>query len=1139
MNNKVLKYKMKNIYRVITNYLMLILLTSISINLYSQASTASKPEVDPIDPHTIDLTKPTLFLMPYTHLDDIWRWSYPQTIRDFLKNTLDDNFEAFEKYPNYVFNWSGASRYQMMKEYYPEKYKELKEWVAAGRWYPSGTSWVENDVLVPSSEAIIRQILMGTRYFETEFDRVSHEYMIPDCFGFSWALPSILHHCGVKGFSTQKLTWESANGIPFNIGRWTGPDGNGVIAALNAGNYAVAHNEVYNNHEKTLKRLNANRDVCGLPIDFYYVGGGDLNNADRGGVIQNASLEAMEKMSEAEGPVNVVIGKADLMFNAITDEQAEKFPVWNKDLLLVKHSTGVLTSQAYTKKLNRNAELLADATERASVSANLIGGFKYPFQSLNKAWELVLRNQFHDNLPGTSIPKAHEQGWNDGIVALNKLGGVYEDAIGTLAKTLNTNVPGVAVVVFNPLSIARTDYVEANIPDELKGAASIAVFDAKGKEVPSQITAGYDGIKRLLFQAELPAIGGAVFSFREGEPQKQSTGLFVNDEYLENSHYKVNIDNNGDISSIYDKKLKKELLEKPVQLEFIEDFPETKPAWRIYYKDLSKPPRSVATNPISLKIVENGPVRVAIEVVRENEGSLIKQRIRLYSGKDASRVEVNNQVDWKSRGTLLKAAFHLTASAPEATYNLDLGTIKRGNRTENQYEVPHHGWLDLTDNSGTYGSSILTGYKYGSDKVDDNTIRLTLIHGPDTKDSQQEVLDDGTMSEQRWQDWGRHEFSYAITGHKGDWRDGNTHWEAMRFEQRPVAFAVPKHKGKRSIFSLLNISSDQVNIQAVKMAENGSGVVVRLQELYGKECEKVKLSALLPIEDAEFLDGAERPLNGQPSAEKGQLSLNFAPYELKTILLKMPEAKELTDLTQPLTLEYDADVISYNDNVEDGYDEAGFTERRSRKEGHRGSFDGKGGTYPGEMMGNEIVMGNVTFKIGPSGVTEYNAVECMGQDIQLPEGTKVLHILAAADVDTDVIFKAGEKEFPLTIGGWTGNLGCWDNREFEGYVAELSYSMRNNLKTIHPAYYRNQRVAWAASHHHRPTGDALYEYSYMFAYRLEIPDGATSITLPNARFVRILAMSIGDENHAKALHSPFNDLYRDNLFRERFNKPTE
>ncbi len=1120
-----------NFRQTIINVIVYIL-TCLLVTASAQQPVSTKSSVKTIDPESIDLTQPTLFIVPYSHLDDIWRWSYPQVIRDFLKNTLDDNFAAFEQYPHFVFNWSGASRYAMMREYYPERYEELKQWVAAGRWFPSGSSWVENDTNVPSTESLIRQILFGRVYFEKEFGMESLEYMLPDCFGFPYSLPSVLNHCGIRGFSTQKLTWNSANGIPFNVGRWIGPDGNWVIASLNAGNYAAAHENVYSTHEETLKRLEENRKRSGLPIDFYYMGGGDQNNADRGGMPQKVSLENLEKSYKEEGPVTVITGPADLMVRAITNEQAEKFPTWERDLLLIEHSTGVLTSQAYVKQLNRDGELLANASERAAVLTHLLNGASYPSGALNHAWELLLRNQFHDNLPGTSIPKAYEYAWNDGIIALNMFAGVFKDAVGTLAQSLNTDVPGTPIVVFNPLSIPRKDNVEAFIPDNLNEAESVAVFDAHDNEMPSQVVVGYDGKSRILFQTDLPPVGGAVYSIRQAESKINNSELVVRNDYLENKYFRVMIDANGDISSIYDKKIEKELLEKPIQLEFGENFPDIKPAWRIYWKDIRKPARSVAANPVSVRIVENGPVRAAIEVVRENEGSKIIQRIRLSAGADGSRVEIANLIDWKSRGSLLKAAFHLTAAAPEATYNLDLGTIRRGNRNENQYEVPNHAWIDLTDNSGEFGISLLTGAKYGSDKVDDNTLRLTLIHGPDTKDSQQESLDDGTMSEMRWQDWGRHQFTYAVTGHKGDWRDGKTHWEAMRFEQKLAAFSVPKHKGTESSFSLINIDNDQVNIQAVKMAEDGSGVVVRLQELHGKVCTGATLSASKSILAAEELDGAERPLDAQFATNNGELSIDFSPYELKTILLKMAGAKAKPKATQPVKLNYDTDIFSYNSNREDGY-----MGRQPRSEGYRGSLDGKGGTFPAEMIGDEVQMGNISFSIGPREAVEYNSVACRGQKIDLPEGTTVLHILAAADIDSDVIFKAGGKEFPLRIGGWSGYMGSWDNREFEGFVAELSYSLRNNLKTIHPAFIRNQRIAWSASHRHLPAGDALYEYGYLFAYRLDLPEGTTSIKLPNSLFVRIVAMSVGDEGHATALQSPFEDLHRDSTFNEYFATP--
>jgi alpha-mannosidase len=200
-----------------------------------------------------DLTKqPTLYLVGYAHLDTQWRWDYVTTIKNHLPNTMRLNFDLFEKYPHYIFNFSGANRYRMMKEYYPADYAKVKQYVAAGRWFPAGSAMEENDVNSPSAESVIRQVLYGKHYFRREFGKTSAEYMLPDCFGFPASLPSILAHAGIKGFSTQKLNagWQPAPfvggpdspeqtplGIPFNVGIWEGPDGNSVIAALNPGDY--------------------------------------------------------------------------------------------------------------------------------------------------------------------------------------------------------------------------------------------------------------------------------------------------------------------------------------------------------------------------------------------------------------------------------------------------------------------------------------------------------------------------------------------------------------------------------------------------------------------------------------------------------------------------------------------------------------------------------------------------------------------------------------------------------------------------------------------------------------------------------------------------------------------------------------
>ncbi|MCU0857713.1 MAG: glycosyl hydrolase-related protein [Pontiellaceae bacterium] len=1107
---------MLNMQKKIRGGIMTCILTGALVSSAAQSVSSEKPAIKPLDPALINLKKPTLFIAPYSHLDDVWRWSYPQVIREFLKNTLEENFEAFEKYPHFVFNWSGAGRYAMMKEYYPEQYEELKEWVAAGRWFPSGSSWVENDVLVPSTESVIRQLLMGRTYFYNEFGKESLEYMLPDCFGFPWSLPSVLSHCGIRGFSTQKLTWKSANGIPFNIGRWIGPDGQWVIAALNAGNYAKEHTEVYTSSGNWLKRLRENRDKGGLPIDFLYMGGGDKNNADRGGSPQAVSLETLEKCCKSKGEINVIAGPADLMVRAITDEQAEKFPTWEKDLLLIEHSTGVLTSQAYTKQLNRDSELLADAAERAAVSANLLNGAAYPSNALYLAWGLMLRNQFHDTLPGTSIPKAYEYAWNDGIIALNLFDGVYSDAIGALARSLNTDVTGVPLVIYNPLSIARSDLVEALVPVELEQAAAITAYDVKGTALPTQLTTGWDGKRRVLFQADVPAVGASVYALREETPPAVTESeLKVGEDSLENARYKVQIDKNGDIAGIFDKQLDAELLSQPAQLEFLNNFPEKKPAWHIDWKDVRASASSTAKKP-TLRVVENGPLRVAIEVIRENEGSIISQRICLSAGTDGSRVDVASRIDWKTPSTLLKAAFHFTAKNPMATYSCGLGTIQRENHHEKQFEVPNHAWLDLTDSSGKYGISLLTGSKYGSDKPDNNTLRITLLHSPGTNEESDETRDTGKAREQRWQDWGRQEFSYALTSHKDDWQSG-TPWEAQRFEQRLAAFAVPRHAGAASSFSLLTVDQPQVIVQAVKRAENNSGVIVRLQEWKGQSCDGAQLSLNMPITAAEEMDGAERPLGKKLKLTDGKLKLNFKPWQLRTVLLTLPQTAANPD-TAPLSLSCDCDIFSFNTNRENG------------------NFDGKKGTFPAEMIEDSVQLGNVRFAIGSRQDGVNNAVACNGQTIDLPAGTAVVHLLAAADVDTDVIFKAGEKEIPLTIGGWSGYMGSWDNRVFDGEVSELSYSLVNDLKSITPAFIRNQRIAWCASHRHTPEGDTLYEYGYLFAYRLDIPNGATSITLPNSPSVRIVAMSTGDEGHAVALQSPFEDLHRDEAFRDRFSR---
>ena len=399
-----------------------------------------------------------LYVVGYAHLDTQWRWTYPMVIDDYIPATLDDNFALFDKYPGYVFNFSGSRRYEMMKEYYPEKYEKLKSYVAAGKWFPAGSSVDEGDANVPSAESLVRHVLYGNRFFDREFDLHSHEFMLPDCFGFPAGLPSVLAYCGVKGFSTQKLTWGSANGIPFKVGVWSGPDGGSVIAALDPGAYTGRVREDLSQSQSWLTRIDNTGKQSGFFGDYHYFGTGD-----RGGAPDEGSVDFVMKSIAGDGPLTVVSSKADAMFDAVTPEQRAKLPTYDGELLLTEHSAGSITSQAYMKRWNRKNELLADGAEKASVAASWLGARPYPAERLYHAWDLVLGSQMHDILPGTSVPKAYVYSWNDEVIALNGFAAVETDAVGGVSAALDTRGDGASLVVYNPLSFARTDAVEASV----------------------------------------------------------------------------------------------------------------------------------------------------------------------------------------------------------------------------------------------------------------------------------------------------------------------------------------------------------------------------------------------------------------------------------------------------------------------------------------------------------------------------------------------------------------------------------------------------------------------------------------------------------------------------------------------------
>jgi len=1093
-----------------------------------------------------DLTKdPTLYVVAYAHLDTQWRWEYPRVINDYIPKTLHDNFALIDKYPHYIFNFSGANRYRMMREYWPADYARLKQYIAAGRWFPAGSSMEEGDVNVPSAESIFRQILYGNRFFQREFGKTSAEYMLPDCFGFPASLPSILAHAGLKGFSTQKLTWNSAapaggrgsieetpRGIPFNVGYWVGPDGRGIVAALNPGSYggqvrediskspAIADASGRNNPVDWARRVERNGKASGLFTDYHYYGTGDTGGSPREDSVRmmeaivtrnNALVEAQAAVGD--GPLKVVSATAEQMFLNIRPEHIARLPRYEGDLLLTDHSAGSITSQAYQKRWNRKNELLADAAEKASVGAAWQGTRVYPQERLNNAWTLVMGGQFHDILPGTATPKAFNFSWNDDVIAMNQFASVLTSATEGIASALNTQTVGTPVVVYNPLNIEREDVVEAHIPIR---AGAARVFGPDGREVPAQVADG-----KVLFLARVASVGYAVYDVRFAPDYGPAGRLKVSVDLLENQRYRIAFNNDGDVSSIFDKKLNRELLAGPIRLAIKNDTPAQWPAWNMDWVDQQKKPRAYVNGNAVIRVTETGPVRVAVEVLRETEGSKFRQMIRLSTGDAGNRVEFNDVIEWKTASANLKATFPLTAANAKATYNWDIGTIERGNNDERKFEVPSHQWFDLTDRSSTFGVTILSDCKYGSDKPDDKTLRLTLLRTPG-------IAPRAGYADQSTQDWGRHEIVYGLASHAGDYRRAQTDWHAQRLNQPLIAFESAKHAGPLGkTFSILRTNSTRVRVLALKKAEDTDEVIVRIVELDGREQPDVHIGFAAPVIAAREVDSQELPA-GKASINKGELVTSLGRFRPRTFAVKL--ARGSVKFTQPQSM-----PISLP------YDLAG-----ANRDGERlkAGFDGEGYALPGEMLPHELAYGGITFRLGPA--DKANALVARGQEISLPAGVSRLYVLAASvGGDQSVAFRLGSEAVNVTVQDWSGFIGQWDDRQWKQTevrlqprtpppdippdVAALLQKSRTRLDPygevlgITPGFIKRAPVGWFASHRHTPAGtNEAYAYSYLFVYTFDVPTNAGTLTLPNNDRVRIMAISA---SHERSMVKPAHPLY--------------
>lgn len=1037
--------------------------------------------------------KPQIYTIATAHLDTSWLWTLEQTIDEYIPETLKRNFRLLEDYPEYKFNFEGSLRYEFIKEYYPEKYGRVKEYIINGRWNPNGACYENGDVNIPSPEALTRNILYGNSYFRKEFGTESNDIFLPDCFGFGKALPTVAAHSGLTGFSTGKLMWGSSVPIPFDTGRWNGADGKGIWAAIMPFAYTTAF-KGYGKNKRILDKI-ADNEKKGLPsFTLAYHGVGDRGGSPHKSSVKKA-VTAQRKNKTNEREVFSATTKEffDMVEN-MSDEEKALMPTYNGEFLLTAHGAGSYTSRTVTKRWNRRCELMADAAERFAASAYTAGLNNYPTEGLDNAWKRVIAHHFHDDITGTSFEWCYNRSHNDYIQSLNTFSAEYTAACRALSSQLDTSFcKGVPVVVSNPVqgTADRTGAVSVTISSEKN---FFRVFDSNGNECPSQTRTASETEKTVTFAATVPSCGLAVFDVREAEDNYSAeTGLVLSENCLENKFVKVTIDKNGDIASIYDKALEKELLKAPVRLSVLNNTHSFDwPAWEIKYEDCKEAPYMYAGAPV-VRIRDNGPALISLEITKEAGKSRFTQIVSLDA--DSRFVSVYNETDWREEAALLKTEFCFTAENENANYDIGTGYVQRPTNTEKLYEVPAQKWADITDKKENFGVSVFSDSRSGWDKPDNSTLRLTIVHTP--------------MCNYRWEcsqhvmDMGLNRYSFAIMGHRGS--PDETAQSADCFCQPMHTFITDVHEGAKKDFSAVTLNNDKVRITALKKAQDSDRIIFRVMNNSGEKAESVEAAFPLPVKEAYEVRGDEIELNAYPVTD-GQLHFSIDGNSIKSFALVFEGQKECTEEGTPLQLEFNA---------------IGITSDKDRES----STLKNGVSAPLEIAPDELLYSGVSFKLSKE--VGNNTLVCDGSTLKA-NGEKVYLLLTSLSGEKQVKFKSGNRETVVTVPDGFAPLGHWDlmQQGLTGYINPVAQ-------------------AHTFTHTHCKSGNMTAKQLYLFS--AEIPlDENKEITLPDDTDIVIFAATAvkengiflkGDEHFDSLKKREFNYEFSD--YAKRFMNPNK
>jgi alpha-mannosidase len=822
-----------------------------------------------------------------SHIDMAWLWPWTETV-EVVRNTFQSVLDLMREYPDFKFTMSSARTYEWMQEKYPDLFHQIEQRVKEGRWEIIGGMWVEPDLNMPDGESLVRQILVGKRYFQKNFGVDVKIGWNPDSFGYNYQLPQIYKKSGMDYFVTQKLLWAHEFTVfPYKLFWWQSPDGSrlltyfphdyagGIDAEPLATDLSIWMPSIYG------------KSVPEKPEMMHLYGVGD-----HGGGPTRIMLDHADQLRAPDA----VYPKLEFSFARDFFSDLEKLPnmqvpTWDGELYFAYHR-GVFTTQAETKRRIRRAEETVLNAEKFASLASLYGR-PYPSDGMELTWKNLLFDHFHDIMPGSGIAVNYLDAKRNLENVDRAATDVTMGALREIAAHVNTQGEGVPVLIFNSLSWPRTEVAEVEV--QLPAPAQqIEVVDQAGKVAETQLQSLDADTHRahFLLLSNTPSLGYQTYFVRAATtaPAVHSM-LKASADTLENEFIQVKIDpQTGCMTRLYDKRSGTEAL-APAEtdtggpktstcgnlLQTFVDKPKQWDAWNIdadfekQHWDLDKADE--------IKLVESGPLRAIIQIKNHFQNSTFVRDIVVYAG--VPRVDVKMMVEWHEKHILLKVAFPLSAHNDKATFEIPFGSVERPTTRNSpaelaQFEVPAQRWADISDSK--HGFSLLNDCKYGYD-AKGNVLRLSLLRSPEWPDPHA--------------DEGHHEFTYSLYPHGGGWRDALTIRRGYELNYKLISLPFGKHQGSLTAeHSFVQVEAENVILTALKKAEDENALILRFYEWAGKEGE-VTIQLPPGAESAAETDLMEKPV-GNLSVHNGAVSVHTKAYEIKTIKVQFSSLPPMT-----------------------------------------------------------------------------------------------------------------------------------------------------------------------------------------------------------------------------------------------------